>query len=380
MNRNHKAFILVVVLVTLCVGLMVEPPARPVKDIQARPSTLFTDDTGARALFLVMQQLSGRQAVTQLHQPLTALTDEHDTLIVAGPGRPLGEDEEESLRAWLESGGQLILASSDGWERSEEADPFLATFGVEMQPKTLVERTVQLGDWKLWLHSGAILKGETPEKVHRAGDTVVAITIEVGEGQILALADPWAISNEALRKGDNALYLIRQTESWRQGRVAFDEYHHGFGEPASLFVTMGRFLSSPWGWPFAQLAVAGLLYVLLCRRRLGRVVRPPARRMADPMLLLGARAGLLQGAEAGPLALEQILGQLAWQLRDAGGRPADLRELQGKLPAEQAARLGKLLDESEQAHRTGRLKADRLLDASRLASQLGEELSFDPRA
>lgn len=386
----NRAFLILAVIGLLLFLLLAEPPARPVEDAQGRPSTFFTDRTGARALFLAQQKLHGRLGAEQLRAPLDSLeTVEQtpDTLVLAGPERPLGELEEPALDAWLEGGGQLILASSTGWEREGGGKTYLGSYGLNLQPVMLDDRSVtaEPGGLHLWLRSACKLEGDGESRVlERSGNRILAVEVPIDKGRIVVLSDPWAVSNEALRQGDNGLWLLRLIADWGDGRAMFDEYHHGFGEPASLLQMMARYAVSPWGWPLLELSLLGLAYLVLGRRRLGRPVRPVPRRLTDPMLLLQARAGLLRGAEAGPLALDQILGQLAYSLREPTGRPADLAELQARLAREgreaEAARLEELLTVSEQARRTGKLSPSRLLEAATQASRLGEELTRGSQA
>ena len=86
--------------------------------IQRRPSTFFTDPTGARALLLVMRKLL--PSVEQWRRPLYLLplpdqADGASTLIVADPGRPISDRESQHLDRWLAAGGQLILLTGNGW-------------------------------------------------------------------------------------------------------------------------------------------------------------------------------------------------------------------------------------------------------------------------
>ena len=74
--------------------------------LQRRPSTFFTDRSGARALLLVMQKLLPsaeiwRRPLTLL--PVPAGRDRAPTLIVAGPGKTLAASEAEHLNRWLDA-------------------------------------------------------------------------------------------------------------------------------------------------------------------------------------------------------------------------------------------------------------------------------------
>src|SRR5262249_4453797 len=77
-----------------------------------RPSTFFTDSSGARAVYLVLQRVltsaeQWRFPTTELEQPSRAGAS---TLIAMGPN-DLGQEEAKALDEWIVSGGQLILAA-----------------------------------------------------------------------------------------------------------------------------------------------------------------------------------------------------------------------------------------------------------------------------
>jgi len=72
-----------------------------------RPSTFFTDESGARALLLVMKRLL--PSAEQWRRPLNSLALPSDqsapgTLIVAGPEKPITQTEAEHLDRWLADG------------------------------------------------------------------------------------------------------------------------------------------------------------------------------------------------------------------------------------------------------------------------------------
>ena len=99
----------------LLAGLSGQRSADP---LLRRPSTFFTDPSGARALLLIIQQLLPEAA--QWRRPLNLLpppdtASAPSTLIVAGPAKPLSTSEAEHLGRWLNTGGQLILLSANGW-------------------------------------------------------------------------------------------------------------------------------------------------------------------------------------------------------------------------------------------------------------------------
>ncbi|MGH7888824.1 MAG: DUF4350 domain-containing protein [Candidatus Binatia bacterium] len=332
--------------------------------IAQRPSSFFTDPTGARALLLVMRRLL--PAAEQWRRPFNRLAragiDGASSLIVADPKLPLGKNEIESLQRWLADGGQLILLSHNGWplrnrlapenevaEQSERldndggAEPEEATgtllsryapalrwakpgnFRVEPASGSSIPET----DVKLrWRRSFAAVDGV--KSIASAGNQTLAVEIAVGQGRIVAVADPTMTSNGSLRRSDNAVWLVGLVAGWGDGRVFFDEYHHGFGDKRSAASLAWAFSQTPWGWCLWQLAAAGLLYIFAYRRRFGRISEPPTFERSNPLDLVDARAGIFRAARAQRLATRLMLQNLSQVLSQAHGRSIDVTRLSAR--------------------------------------------------
>jgi hypothetical protein len=324
-----------------------------------RPSTFFTDPSGARALFLVVKQFF--PAAEQWRRPFQFLPapPAASTLIVAGPQRPLGEREAQDLERWIGEGGQLILLTANGWpmrrQRAgedaesddgsmDESSPGAApTFLMRHEPAlrwSKPEKKILTGhaggdsitDEKLNLgwHAGFRQTGGA-RAIASAGNTLLAVEIPVGHGRIVAVADPAMASNGALRRSDNAVWLIGLITSWRAGPVLFDEYHHGFGQKRGTMELTLAFFSTPWGWCVLQLAAAGLLYIFIYRRRFGRIREPLAPARASPLELIEARAGVFHTAGAQRLAADLIVQHLCQELGRAHSKTADSSNIEREL-------------------------------------------------
>jgi hypothetical protein len=326
--------------------LLAAVSSRPTKDdLLQRPSTFFTDATGARALLLITAKLL--PSVEQWRRPLDLLPivqnpDHAATLIVAGPTRPLGFGEANHLEHWLSAGGQLILLSDHGWPvrgrtRSHEIDPrptnaasetFLSRYAF-LQWSEPTHRVTGLAAGPS-LPSGpltlswrrAFSRTEGARVIAAAGNLSLAVEISVGRGRIVAIADPSIATNSALRRSDNAVWLVDLAAGWGSGRIFFDEYHHGFGQKRSTGELSRAFMATPWGWAVLQLVAAGLLYIFGYRRRFGRIRETPPVVRASPLEAVEARAGIFRAAAAQDLAAEMIVHHLC-HARGAG-RAKDL--------------------------------------------------------
>ena len=326
-------------------------------DFLRRPSTYFTDPSGARALLLVMRKLL--PAAEQWRKPLTQLPlpdQPHavNTLIVASPLLPLAKTEAAHLDRWLAHGGQLILASSDGWPVRQRAVNESGNEGTsEQENKPDVKKTSYLfthAPALQWSKARRINTGEVngpsipskslnlrwqqhfsatgAAKVLAASDTaVLAVELPVGQGRIVAIADPTVLNNRALRAADNAVWLVTLAAAWGNGVTYFDEYHHGFGVQKSAVSLAWAFAKTPWGWCVGQIAAAGLLYIFVYRRRFGRISEAPAATHSNPLELVDARAGIFHAAGAQRLAAQSIMQNLSQELSQAHGRTIDVARL-----------------------------------------------------
>jgi hypothetical protein len=323
-------------------------------DFLRRPSTYFTDPSGARALLLVMRKLL--PAAEQWRKPLTQLPlpdQPHavNTLIVASPLLPLAKTEAAHLDRWLAHGGQLILASSDGWPVRQRAVNESGNEGTsEQENKPDVKKTSYLfthAPALQWSKARRINTGEVngpsiprkslnlrwqqhfsttgAAKILAASDTaVLAVELPVGQGRIVAIADPTVLNNRALRAADNAVWLVTLAAAWGNGVTYFDEYHHGFGVQKSAVSLAWAFAKTPWGWCVGQIAAAGLLYIFVYRRRFGRISEAPAATHSNPLELVDARAGIFHAAGAQRLAAQSIMQNLSQELSQAHGRTIDV--------------------------------------------------------
>jgi hypothetical protein len=324
-----------------------------------RPSTFFTDSSGARALFLVAKQFlpTTEQWRRPIHLlPLPGAAGSASTMITAGPTRPLAASEAEHLHRWLAAGGQLILLAANGWplrqrvaagelELREESvnddetgDTFLSRYAPglhwtkagQMTTGRAAGPSVPDGEIILgWRRSFATTGGA--KVIASAGNAAVAVEIPVGQGRIIAIADPRMASNGALRRSDNAVWLISLAAGWNAGKILFDEYHHGFGQKRGTLELTRAFFLTPWGWCVLQIIVAGLLYIFVYRRRFGRIREMPAPNRASPLELVEARAGVLRVAAAQGLAADLIVQHLCQSLGKAHGKTAATGDLSHEL-------------------------------------------------
>lgn len=211
-----------------------------------------------------------------------------------------------------------------------------------LEPALAEERKVR--PWRSGLHAEPLtLYLRAPSTLTGRGEpllsreqAVAGLALRHGKGRVVVLGDAAFFSNRSLRKGDNLVFLVHLLEREGGQRVAFDEFHHGFGEPRPLSSLVVSFMQTPYGWGVAQLVLALLFYVLGVKRRQGRVVPEPVPSWGSPLLLVRARAGLLQHARARGLAVELMVQHLSMLLGRTLGRSLELEALRNHVLARRA--------------------------------------------
>ena len=183
----------------------------------------------------------------------TIVSSIFDSARVSPPGRaPRGSD------AWVHA--HIVPAPA-----ADPAEPRRSRFGLEdrfaCQP-----RPVARVDTLLLTESGRVVM----VRLHMTGF----------EREILLVADAALLRNRVMRTSATAPVVL-DALAGRNRRVAFDEYHHGYGPGGSMAaVLLSWSARSPFGWAAWQLAVVGLIALLAGAVRFGatRAGIPRARR------------------------------------------------------------------------------------------------------
>jgi hypothetical protein len=293
------ASVICLILIVAIAVLSVKPSS---DTLLKRPSTFFTDPSGGRAIYLVLQRVL--PSVDQWRLPLTALKppspQKTTTLLVMGPVTMMGQTEADALDAWIESGGQLILAANGDWSVQ----------------KNDANRTIK----------DFLARHDIPTGMRGAGNFVDAAVIRpLGRGRIIYVSDTYAFSNLMLRGTDNAAWLVARCTEWGGG-VVFDEYHLGFAEQRGLVALLAMFVTTPWGLLSAQLALAGGVYIFGCKRRFGRPVEELPVERTNPIEPVQALGGLFKTAHARALSARTIHQYLNAHVSSTLGYRIDLTD------------------------------------------------------
>jgi hypothetical protein len=261
--------------------------------------------SGARALFATLQRLGAD--VVRLERRFDFLPRDVNTLVVIAPTRPtVDRAEVDALYEWVKGGGRLVYfpteASRDlldalGW-RLEPGPEGAGRCRGRRGPETYELRV--MSQTRLAASPTAV-----PPPAAMAEDELgwVASRADVGEGWIVVISDPAIASSASLLEGDHAAFLAHLLME-EGGRIAFDEYHHGYIGGQTL---AGWLMSTPAGWAVLHGLLALAVFVLARGRRLGPARESREERRRDPKEFLDAFARLCRASEARGLAVELVL-------------------------------------------------------------------------
>lgn len=199
----------------------------------------------------------------------------------------VSDGEAANLLSFVRQGGALIVAGSNGAIQD--------SLGMVAQPNAVyvedqyAPNCDRRGTWQSELTNSSLTNGIAWSKplprdtvgygnvlVRRRDDHAArsAVGMPYGAGRIVLIADENFLSNDVIRRcelGTDVAFvrMIEYLSGGQRGmRVAFDEYHHGYGVRGGSFAAMRMYLSgTASGRMLFQLAVAGLLLLFAAAPR-----------------------------------------------------------------------------------------------------------------
>src|SRR5574341_539467 len=253
-------------------------------DFDFRSSTFVSGPYGSKALHDVLQRLGrlSERRRTSLENLATQRAHRPAILVLLSPLFPLENDEMEQVVRYVRGGGAVLATGSSGgvtrcagWrvQVALSRGDSLPVIGADLAlrlPRTSRVLTPHKADEQESSRLEALKKGEPEDEqlgicttlLPYAADTIVAavnnrpVILRLryrGGGTITLAADGGWFTNRVWRDSDVpivALPLLTPRPE-RPGRVAWDEYHQGFGEkdgPTLERRTWSWARSSPLGW------------------------------------------------------------------------------------------------------------------------------------
>jgi uncharacterized protein DUF4350 len=352
--------LLLALAITLAAILARNGPAPATEDTE--PSTFLAGPWGSKAPYDVLARLG--QPVERRRTPLFDLSREPPgrrpaQLVLIGPSLALQTAEMEEVVRYLRNGGAVVVVGNAGgltycfgWEsqasfRRGELDSMAVTGATDLAGGTERPRLPPVTRYLApheaepddttprWRAIGQLRKeggcfGFAPV----ATDTLlwtaflhrpVIVRLHYrGGGQAVLAADPEYFRNRSWRSGDVPLLLtpLLLPPPPARGRVAWDEYHHGYGTDGSLTgAVMGWLTGAPGGWAVLQLLAVALVALALAAVRFGPALSVIERRRRSPLEHLEALGAGLEGAAGADTAVGLIVAGLRRRLSRTGYIP-----------------------------------------------------------
>lgn len=128
-----------------------------------------------------------------------------------------------------------------------------------------------------------------------------------GAGRIVVLTDPYIVSNAGIGIVDNAQLAVNLVASSGNGRIAFNEYHHGYGATENRLLQY--FAGTPVLWLAGQFILLIMLILWSQSRRFSRPLPANEPSRLSKLEYVSAFAELQQRTKAYDLALENIYSE-----------------------------------------------------------------------
>lgn len=332
MKRNASAILLIVALFLLLVALnfvfFIDKSGMEEDELTADRSSYRSTPYGTLAFYSLLQE--SRYNVTRFEKPFTELkAQEPGTLFVIAPPdtHSPDQDEFEALNKWVEAGGLLIIIDrdinvsvGDAAMRTEHADSKSSVRVLQPTPLTRSVRRVALSEY------ATRVKIDSRALTYHIGDDQAAVVADaqVGKGRVVLLTDPYVVANNGISQDDNVILALNLLAERPAGKIAFDEYHHGYGASTAGEGLMAYFRGTPVPWMMAQAGLIAAVVVYSYGRRFGRPIPLRRERRTTNLEFVSSMANITRLAHATDLAMENIYAEFRKRLCRFGGVPVKM--------------------------------------------------------
>lgn len=330
------AGVLLVVLVV--VSVLVSPQQNTEASIF--PSSYSTDWGGAKAAFLLLQDLGYR--VQRWERSPTEITGdlENTVLVLANPTEVPSDEERSAVSLFVQRGGRILATGSRaGWilpletpwqlpkpkENDSDTDSdhgsdsqqgvpiFDERYDFEnlthfspVAPSPLIRNAPEIT-----MAAPAYWRPNVPSQVVVYGNDNVAavVTYRFGRGEVVWWAAPTPLTNGAIRDASNLSLFLNSAAPSPHVRILWDEYFHG--THGSLWTYFKR---SPLSWSLVQFGLVFLAMLATYSRRLGPIRSPAKVSRLSPLEFVDTLGDLYYTAHANSAAIQVAQQRLRFVL------------------------------------------------------------------
>lgn len=279
---SRDSWLAIGLLVTLVLVTIVAAIYQTKEQEKAPPLASFSSaPDGARALWLWLEALG--HSVNDEVSETFYLPEDVGMVLMLEPFAGITVEEWETIDAWVESGGTLVLVG-DRFQTTfavRHYDFSLAYLGTEAS--TLTVQTPLLASPPLTgmvsTRAQAYFATDRDDFVtHLAVESKpVMLSFELGAGRVILSAAPFSFSNAGLKKEGNPQLVLNVISAASQpGVIWFDEWHHGARSTRAELVGPGDWLRhTPAGRSLLYAGAVIFLALVIRGRHFGRPVPLP---------------------------------------------------------------------------------------------------------
>lgn len=317
------------------------------------------------------------------HRGLLVLVEPEVTRGLPGHDAELPETHWRGLLRWVEQGNTLLYCGRQMTGLHRELEVVVTTDERVPADEVRAATVDEGGGYTAGIESLAVearhtLRASAGLPLWWVGDQPGAVLLRRGQGRVVFVADPTILTARGLRREDNVLFLVNAiSRDARDGRVYFDEYHHGLRSGGGF-----------WGYLHYHEQHLLVLQVLLVTAvagwsvmvRLGPARPRPRERQADAVDYASALARIYEYAGARRhLARTLAQGFLATLTRHLrlrrGAATADiLAAWRRREPGRSATEMDALLRGLDALRQGAEVSERQLLEWSQTLDQLEREV------
>jgi hypothetical protein len=325
MKKSSKAIILVGGIFLLLVGLnfLLSAGTRQSQENESNGdrSTFAATPFGTLAYYTLLEE-SG-YPVTRLVQTYTSLNNSGDigTLILISlpPTSNPSQEEFAEVEKWVQAGGLLIVIDREiqidlpGDIQVHTTPAYISSPVRPVQPTTLARGIRRLSV----TNPASYVTVSGGSTVVHISDNLGAIVADskVGRGRVIFVTEPHIVANNGIDEDDNLTFALNVLDGRPAGKIAFDEYHHGYGS-GGLFSggLLGYFKGTPVPWILVQAVLLSMLLIYSRGRRFGRPLPLKIERRTTNLEFVSSMANIARIARASGLAMENIYSEFRRRL------------------------------------------------------------------
>ena len=298
----------------------------------AAPSSFNAKSSGVKAYYLLLEKQG--YAVSRLRTTWNALTANDGMLVITEPldeKRPVGANEQQTLKRWVEAGGTIFYTFAPPTHPADDSAVVFGAVAVTQGSKEAQTAKPEPGS-SPYLENVQMLSYQSEVRLKTAERDGYKILVKdrdgglllhkpLGKGHLIVSAMGDLVSNAAIENSDNVLLaanIAGVTVGGNHKTIAFDEYHHGVGfASAETTSAEGVWAITPLSVRLAcyGLIALGILFLYNGNRYFGALHPAPLQEYRASTDYVGSVAGLLHRAKAADVAMASLYTKFVRDLR-----------------------------------------------------------------